>query len=190
MPPSGPTPAHEIGNTATPSAAQGAGSFATASTRANGPRSSSSWRSAIGAPADLEERLRRAAQPPRRPARDDRARDASSCVGYGQGAFPRRATPCRIRIIWSWMRPLLASTRPVSPSNGLPSSSVACPPAPMHDRRAAHQIPGVQRALPVAVEPAARDEAEIQRRRAEPPRPLRRRGQRANSARLFCTGLR
>jgi hypothetical protein len=47
-----------------------------------------------GAAADGQERLRDAAQPPRRAARDDRARDLHL---HGQGDFSRRATSSRTR---------------------------------------------------------------------------------------------
>ena len=140
-----------------------------------------------GLPGDLQQRFGRAAQPTGRAAGDDRGGDAPH--GYGQGALARRATPCRTRIICSCKGPLLASTRPVSPSNGVPSRSVACPPAPMDDRRARHQVPGVQRPLPVAVEPAGGDEAEIERRRAEPPRPLRRRRERRPLGQVVLHGI-
>ena len=77
-----------------------------------------------GLPGNLEQRFGRAAQPAGRAAGDDRGGDAPH--GYGQGALARRETPCRTRIICSCRGPLLASTRPVSPSNGVPSRSVAC----------------------------------------------------------------
>ena len=88
------------------------------------------------------------------------------------------------------MRPLRGQHAPGLAVEGPPSRSVACPPAPITIAAPAHQIPRVQLALPVAVEPAARDEAEIQRRRSEPPRPLRRRRQRRELGHVVCTGLR
>ena len=100
--------------------------------------------------------------------------------GYGQGALAARG-----------------GRRPAGPASSVRASG-RCWPGPARSRRRTasrrdrsparrrrwtiaaprDQIPRVQRPLPVAVEPAGGDEAEIERRRAEPPRPLRRRRER------------
>ena len=114
---------------------------------------------------------------------------AATTAAHGQGVLARRATPCRMRIIWSCRWPLLARIRPVSPSKGPPSRSVTRPPAPSDDGGAGDEIPRVQRAFPVAVEPTARDEAEVQRRRTQAARPLRRRRQRGPFGQVVLHGI-
>ena len=52
-----------------------------------------------------------------------------------------------------------------------PSMSVTKPPASRTRISAGRDVPGRDIALPVAVEPAGRDEGEVERRRAEPPQP-------------------
>ena len=52
-----------------------------------------------------------------------------------------------------------------------PSRSVTKPPASRTRMHAGRDIPGREVALPVAVEPAGRDEGEVERRRAEPAQP-------------------
>ena len=74
--------------------------------------------------------------------------------------------------ISAWMWPLLATTPPSSGSKRLAVEVGQRPARAQQHRRPAHRVPRRQVALPGAVQPAAGHEAQIQRRRAQPPQAL------------------
>ena len=108
------------------------------------PAAASSCRSAIARPADVEQRLGDAAQPPRRPARDDRAPRRSAAQRPAARLRSGRATSCedladRISLVDAAVAGEHAPglRRRTAP----PSRSVAWPPAPIDDRRARRRDP-------------------------------------------------